>query len=65
MNDTISDGTIGERLRRFRQERALTQEELAERSGISKDVIRKLEQGQRDWPRRATLDALAKGLGVT
>jgi transcriptional regulator with XRE-family HTH domain len=65
VNDTISDSTIGERLRRFRQERALTQEELAERSGISKDVIRKLEQGQRDWPRRATLDALAKGLGVT
>jgi len=65
MHDTISDGSIGERLQAFRRERAITQEELAERSGISKDVIRKLEQGRRESPRMNTLTALAKGLGVT
>jgi len=64
MNDTIGDGSIGERLRTFRQERALTQEDLAERSAVSKDVIRKLEQGQRSSARIKTLRALAKGLGV-
>lgn len=65
MNDTTGDGSIGRRLRGFRQERALTQEELAERSGVSKDVIRKLEQGVREGARIATLKALARGLGVT
>ncbi|HMG62044.1 MAG TPA: helix-turn-helix domain-containing protein [Streptosporangiaceae bacterium] len=65
MNISTHDDTIGERLRTFRQERALTQEELAERSGVSKDVIRKLEQNQRTSARIATLAALAKGLGVT
>lgn len=65
MEPIIGDGTIGERLRTFRQERAMTQEELAERAGVSKDVIRKLEQGTRADARIATLKALAKGLGVT
>jgi transcriptional regulator with XRE-family HTH domain len=65
MNDTTGDGSIGERLRRFRQERAMTQEDLAGRSGVSKDVIRKLEQGRRDGARIATLAALARELGVT
>lgn len=62
---TISDSPIGDRLRTFRHERAMTQEELAERSGVSKDVIRKLEQGVREGARITTLKALAKGLGVT
>ncbi len=65
MNTIINDGTIGERLRAFRQERAMTQEELAERAGVSKDTVRKLEQGQRDWAKRVTLDALAKALGIS
>jgi transcriptional regulator with XRE-family HTH domain len=65
VDSTISDGTIGDRLRTFRQERAMTQEELAERSGVSADTIKKLEQNRRTTARIATLTALAKGLGVT
>jgi transcriptional regulator with XRE-family HTH domain len=63
--DITADATIGERLRKFRHERAITQEELAERSGVSKDVIRKLEQGRRTSARVKTLGDLARGLGVT
>ncbi len=40
-------GGIGERLARLRRRRALTQEELAERAGVSVELVRKLEQGRR------------------
>lgn len=43
----------------------MTQEELAERAGVSADTVKKLEQGQRTTARISTLTALAKGLGVT
>ena len=65
MNPSTGEATIGERLQAFRRERAMTQEELAARSGVSRDVIRKLEQGVRPSARVATLKALARGLGVT
>lgn len=42
----------------------LTQEQVAERSGVSVDVIRKLEQHRKHSARLPTLHALAKGLGV-
>jgi transcriptional regulator with XRE-family HTH domain len=42
----------------------MTQEELAERAGISADVIRKLEQGRRTGAKLSTLNALARGLDV-
>ncbi|MYS43671.1 helix-turn-helix domain-containing protein [Streptomyces sp. SID5998] len=51
-------------LRRLRQLASLTQEELAERSGVSVDVIRQLEQGRKQSARLPTLHALADGLGV-
>ncbi|WP_374227613.1 helix-turn-helix transcriptional regulator, partial [Streptomyces sp. AC627_RSS907] len=38
---------MGDRLARLRIRRSLTQERLAERAGVSVDVIRKLEQGRR------------------
>ncbi|NQW29773.1 MAG: helix-turn-helix transcriptional regulator [Ignavibacteria bacterium] len=37
---------IGKRLSRFRIQRALTQEELASRSGVSKSSIERLESGK-------------------
>uniref|UniRef100_UPI003204C584 helix-turn-helix domain-containing protein n=1 Tax=Candidatus Protofrankia californiensis TaxID=1839754 RepID=UPI003204C584 len=55
---------LGERLAQVRRRRGLTQEELGERSGLSVAVINKLEQGQRDSVRVATLHALARGLDV-
>jgi transcriptional regulator with XRE-family HTH domain len=60
-----SDATIGERLRRLRTERGLTQDGLAERAGLSVDIVKKLEQGQRASARVSTLTALADALDVT
>jgi transcriptional regulator with XRE-family HTH domain len=42
----------------------LTQEQVAEKSGVSVDVIRKLEQHRKHSARLPTLHALAKGLGT-
>ncbi|MGW5093296.1 helix-turn-helix domain-containing protein [Streptomyces nodosus] len=55
---------LGDKLKRLRKISDLTQEGLAERSGLSVDVIRKLEQRQRSSATLPTLHALAKGLGV-
>ncbi|MFI1965365.1 helix-turn-helix domain-containing protein [Streptomyces pathocidini] len=55
---------LGERVGRLRRLADLTQEGLAERSGVSVDVVRKLEQKRKHSARLPTLHALAKGLGV-
>ncbi len=55
---------LGERLARLRRARDLTQEALAERSGVSVDVVRKLEQQRKHSARLPTLHSLATGLGV-
>lgn len=55
---------LGDRLARLRRLAGLTQEQAAERSGVSVDVIRKLEQHRKHSARLPTLHALAKGLGV-
>ncbi|QHC25898.1 helix-turn-helix domain-containing protein [Streptomyces sp. GS7] len=55
---------IGDRIARLRLRRKLTQEGLAERAGLSVDVVRKLEQGVRQTARLSTLNALAKALDV-
>lgn len=54
--------SIGERLKRVRRERAMTQEDLAAASGVSRDLIAKLEQGRRQTARVSTLSRLAYGL---
>jgi transcriptional regulator with XRE-family HTH domain len=57
---------IGQRIRELRTERmpALTQEALAERAGVSVDVIRKLEQGRKVSARLPTLASIAEALDV-
>lgn len=55
---------IGERLRRLRRERSLTQEQLAERAGVSRELVSKLEQGTRNSARVSSLAALATALDV-
>lgn len=55
---------LGERLARLRRARDLTQESLAERAGVSVDVVRKLEQQRKHSARLPTLHKLATGLGV-
>ncbi|MER5770793.1 helix-turn-helix domain-containing protein [Streptomyces sp. NPDC001985] len=55
---------LGDRLGRLRRLSGQTQEGLAERSGVSVDVIRKLEQQRKHSARLPTLHSLARGLGV-
>jgi transcriptional regulator with XRE-family HTH domain len=60
---TLLDSDFGERVRRMRQQRALTQRELADRARISEATLIRLERGQRP-PRPTTLRKLARALGV-
>ncbi|MCC3767539.1 helix-turn-helix domain-containing protein [Streptomyces sp. UNOC14_S4] len=55
---------LGDRIGRLRRLADLTQEGLSERSGVSVDVVRKLEQRRKHSARLPTLHALARGLGV-
>src|SRR2546430_14306245 len=51
-------------LRQWRRAAALTQEELAERAGMSVETISALERGLSRSPYRATITALAEALGL-
>jgi len=53
---------IGRQIAALRRQRGLTQEQLAESAGVSVDVIRRLEQGQRRTARFATLQSIAGAL---
>jgi transcriptional regulator with XRE-family HTH domain len=55
---------VGENARAQRLSRGLTQEQLAEATGLSQQYISGLEQGQRN-PTILTLLALAQALGTT
>ena len=58
-----SDGReFGILLRACRQTAGLSQEELAERSGLSLRSISNLERGRTRWPYRETLHRLADAL---
>ncbi len=59
-----SHSHIGARLREIRKRRGLTQRELAEISGVSLSLIRKLEQGERTDTRIETSRQLAVALHV-
>ena len=52
------------RIAALREERGWTQEELAERSGLSVRTIRNLELGWVQNPRRSSVELLADALGV-
>jgi predicted ATPase/class 3 adenylate cyclase len=56
---------FGDLLRRYRVAAGLTQEELAERAGLSRRGIADLESGARRRPRRDTVALLATALGVS
>ena len=52
-------------LRRHRIAAGLTQEELAERTGLSREAISLLERGERRTPYPHTIRALAQALGLS
>ena len=56
--------TFGTLLRRLRKAANLTQEELAERAGLSRRGINDLERGARLTPRRDTAELLADALAL-
>ncbi len=56
--------TLGDRLRNVRKRRGLSQRELADLSGVSVSLIRKLEQGEREDSRLETVHKLAAALRV-
>jgi transcriptional regulator with XRE-family HTH domain len=55
---------FGEKIAALRQKRGLTQDELANKTGLSVDTIGAIEQGRR-WARLTTLHKLAKALGIS
>jgi predicted ATPase/DNA-binding XRE family transcriptional regulator len=56
---------FGDLLRQHRNAAGLTQEDLAERSGLSVDTISLLERGQHRRPHRYTMQSLADALGLS
>jgi transcriptional regulator with XRE-family HTH domain len=55
---------VGERVRKVRENKNLSQEELADRSKLSKELIAKIEES-RDLPFLAPLIRIARSLGVS
>jgi transcriptional regulator with XRE-family HTH domain len=55
---------FGERIRELRRERLLTQEDLAEKSGLNANSIVRIENGTIKEPRFSTVRKLAAALGV-
>ena len=59
-----STASFGELLRRLRSAAALSQEELAERAGLSRHGISDLERGARRYPRLETVRMVADALAL-
>jgi predicted ATPase/DNA-binding XRE family transcriptional regulator len=59
------DEGFGAQLRRLREAAGLSQEELAERAGLSSHAVSALERGTRTRPYPHTVRALADALGAT
>jgi predicted ATPase/transcriptional regulator with XRE-family HTH domain len=63
--DASTGSTFGKLLRSHRTSANLTQEELAERTGLTPQAIGKLERGERRRPHKYTVGELAEALGLT
>lgn len=59
----VADEPFAARLKKLRDHSKLTQEQLAEKSGLDVGTVRQLEQGTRTNPLWQTICALARGLG--
>ena len=58
----VLDEPFADRLKKLREQAKLTQEQLAEKSGLDVGTIRQLEQGTRTNPQWQTVCALSRGL---
>jgi tetratricopeptide (TPR) repeat protein len=61
----LETANFGQLLRRYRTAAGITQEELAERSGLSARAIANLERGQTARPYPRSVRSLADGLGLS
>jgi len=61
----VADEPFGSRLRALRARAGLTQEELAERAGLSTNAVSMLERGSRRRPYPHTIRSLVEALGLT
>ena len=55
--------TVGERIKKIRLEKGLTQKQLAEKCGLFDSTIRKYESGRQN-PKIETVEKIANALGV-
>ena len=62
---SMSDPPFGSMVRRYRRDAGLTQEELADRAGLSTRTISDLERGLNSTPQAATLDMLCEALNLS
>lgn len=65
LKSIVEPRSFGSLLREYRVAAGLTQETLAERAGMSRGAIAKLEGGTRQQPHRATIDLLAEALSLS
>lgn len=56
---------MGEKIKAIRERKKITQEELAERSGISRQTISGIESGKITSVTTGTLESIAKALSVS
>ena len=63
--DTGTGSTFGDLLRRCRNSANITQEDLAERTGLTPQAISLLERGERRRPHRYTVEKLVEALVLT
>jgi transcriptional regulator with XRE-family HTH domain len=61
----VATATVGDRIRRWRLRRGMSQRVLADLAGLSQPYVSQVESGRRSVERRATLTAIAAALQVS
>ena len=61
----VKVGMLAENIKRYRNEKGLSQEQLAQKAGITYSTLAKLESGVNQNPKVKTLQQIARALEVT